>query len=240
MMSESAITAWIAGAFSLLSVSVSVFISHFMQRKTLKHETEKIIEERSIINFEHYEPLINAAYELQSRIYNIKCNNFTHYLMNGTERDKEYFIYSTAYIFIQYFAYSELFLSNIKNTFFFQDEKINKITLIQDDITRLFSSDNHTLEKEFRIFSVEKRSLGFYLIIERKYILQYNDFIEKFKSSPIDLVNYLIDDVQSLQYFDRAPLVRLTRIQHKLVELINSVDPKCRRFPEGIRRKIPI
>src|SRR5208337_2367229 len=62
------------------------------------------------------EPLGRAAYDLQSRIYNIIKSDFLNaYLENGDERTKKYAIKNTLFVIAQYFARTELVRQEIQS-----------------------------------------------------------------------------------------------------------------------------
>src|SRR5450432_2250639 len=61
------------------------------------------------------EPLGRAAYELQSRIFNIVKGGFLElYLDGGTERTHAYAINHTVFVIAQYFAWTELIRREIQ------------------------------------------------------------------------------------------------------------------------------
>src|SRR5262249_13953061 len=80
-------------------------------------ETEKAARKFS-------EPLARAAYDLQSRLYNvIKSNFLTAYLKNGDERTHSYAIKNTLFVIAQYFAWTELVRREIQFIDLGADEK---------------------------------------------------------------------------------------------------------------------
>jgi hypothetical protein len=63
----------------------------------------------------HREPLLAAAYELQSRLHNILCNRFVENYMAGTRAGKqEAALESTLYVFAQYFGWREIIRHEIQ------------------------------------------------------------------------------------------------------------------------------
>src|SRR5260370_11676563 len=56
----------------------------------------------------HYrDPLLSAAFELQSRIYNFVLRGFAGYLRSGDEDEKIYAVNSTLFVIAQYLAWTE-------------------------------------------------------------------------------------------------------------------------------------
>jgi hypothetical protein len=61
------------------------------------------------------EPLGRAAYELQSRIFNIVNRDFLkEYLTGGDERTRSYAVNHTLFVIAQYFAWTELIRREIQ------------------------------------------------------------------------------------------------------------------------------
>ena len=53
------------------------------------------------------EPLLSAAFELQSRIYNFVLRGFAGYLRSGDDDEKRYAVNSTLFVIAQYLAWTE-------------------------------------------------------------------------------------------------------------------------------------
>ncbi|MBL8186502.1 MAG: hypothetical protein JNK38_00765, partial [Acidobacteria bacterium] len=75
------------------------------QKKESRQKTEKAEE----VLAKYREPLVLAAFELQSRCYNIlRGQVLKNFHANGNEREREYTIQNTCYVFAQYLAWTEI------------------------------------------------------------------------------------------------------------------------------------
>jgi hypothetical protein len=96
----------------------------------LKAEAQR---QREISNFS--EPLARAAYDLQSRIYNIlKKDLVGTYLVRGNERERDYVVESTTFLVAQYFCWTELVRREIQFIDLGESSRIRKLLHLQDDI----------------------------------------------------------------------------------------------------------
>ena len=75
------------------------------------------------------EPLGRAAYDLQSRIYNIIKSDFLNlHLKNGDRRTRLYAIRNTLFVIAQYFAWTELVRREIQFIDLGTDEETRRLT----------------------------------------------------------------------------------------------------------------
>jgi hypothetical protein len=80
------------------------------------------------------EPLAAAAYDLQSRLYNIlRLDFFAKW--DNTNAHAEEAITSTLFRLAQYFGWTEILRRKIQFLSFPQDEETRKVTRLQSDIT---------------------------------------------------------------------------------------------------------
>lgn len=107
-MSKEILIAIFTGLIAVISASIAIWgqfrVSHLnreFEKLKLKAETEKATAR-------YREPLVRAAADLQSRLYNILALNFVDvFLINGTEREREYATQNTVFLFAQFFAWTE-------------------------------------------------------------------------------------------------------------------------------------
>lgn len=102
------------------------------------------------------EPLGRAAYDLQSRIYNIIKSDFLNaYLKNGDRRTRLYAIRNTLFVIAQYFAWTELVRREIQFIDLGADEQTRKLTELQDSIYSIWQTNAYG-DPLFRIFAGER------------------------------------------------------------------------------------
>src|SRR5271166_1876572 len=136
------------------------------------------------------EPLGRAAYDLQSRIYNIIKSDFLNaYLENGDQRTKSYAIKNTLFVIAQYFAWTELVRREIQFIDLGADEQTRKLSELQDSIYSTWQTDQHG--PLLRIFAGEQRAIGERLIREGPRgpeCMGYASFLDYYKAHPDPLL----------------------------------------------------
>ena len=187
------------------------------------------------------EPLAHAAYDLQSRIYNILQRNFLQiYLTKGNDRERGYAINNTVFVLAQYFAWTEIVRSDIQFIDLGEDEPTRKLRSLQDTIYAVLQNDR--LDRSLRVFAGEQRAIGERLITrnhERVDSMGYGAFLDQLPSGKDTLLDALRDDVVRLAENVEVARPRLAALQHALIDLLDFLDPKGIRFPQERRLKVP-
>jgi hypothetical protein len=186
------------------------------------------------------EPLGRAAYELQSRIFNIVKGSFLEgYLGKGDERTRSYAIKHTLFVIAQYFAWTELIRREIQFIDLGADQETRKLAQLQHKIYSIWQTDRY--EPLLRVFGGEQHAIGERMIREGPrgpQCIGYASFLDYLKSDPDPLVCALETDVTSLGACLERALPRLTELQHSLIDLVVFLDPGEVRFPKKNRTKI--
>ena len=102
-------------------------------------------------------PLAAAAYDLQSRIYNILRMDFFGKWGNANEHSEDA-ITSTLFRLAQYFGWTEILRRKIQFLSFPEDEETRKVARLQSDIAHCFLTDSYGLT--LMIWSDEQRARG--------------------------------------------------------------------------------
>lgn len=165
---ETLTVAIISAIVALLSAGLSIFgqiriknIEANLEHK--KHMRDKA-EKAEIIISKYRDPLLNAAFDLQSRLFNILEKNLLFlYVVAGTEREKLYVVENTLYLFAQYFGWTEIIRREIQFLDLGDDRKTRELSGIQGSIRSLFVSDE--FGPEFMVFYGEQRAIGEQMIV---------------------------------------------------------------------------
>lgn len=195
------------------------------------------------------EPLGRAAYDLQSRIYNIIAGpdaEHPHrgrflevYLRRGDKRTRNYAAKNTLFLIAQYFAWTELARREIQFIDLGVDKQTRDLAELQDKIYNLWQTDRH--DTLLRIFAGEQRALGERLIRDAQRgpeCMGYASFLDFYKANPDPLLCALEAEILALgTSLDRAR-PRLVALQHALLDLLAFLDPSFIRFPERTRTKL--
>ncbi len=201
--------------------------------KLKKQELEALLSK-------YREPLINAAYELQGRLFNILQLNFMRlFYEQGDVREQQYAIENTLYVIAQYLGWSEIIRQEIQFLDLGELETTKELTRLQDQICNLFLDSK--LGKMLRIFRGEQRAIGEKMLIQTpkgSHCMGYARFIEttdphfQYWFEPLRLqLRVLANDVEQHRN-------KLIGLQHGLVDLIDFLDPNDLRYPKEKRQKV--
>lgn len=233
----SAFAAFIASGFTIFGqlrvAKIQAALEEKREEKLKKQEAEAILSK-------YREPLVNAAYELQSRIFNILRLNFLKvFYLNGNEREKQYAVENTIYVIAQYFGWTEIIRRDIQFLDLGESETTKKIASLQDQIGNLFLDSR--LGKVLRIFRGDQRAIGESMIIEKGLnatCMGYAQFFHtqdptfQYWFEPLrEHIDWLANDLE--QSTDK-----LIQLQRALVDLIDFLDSECIRYPKERRKKI--
>ena len=250
-MDTALIVALVAGGVSLLSAAGNV--------RTLRKNAERANEnaraieemraatelgrqkEQRLRDISRYsEPLAKAAYDLQSRIYNILCGSFLEtFLAHGNAREKQYAIENTTYVSSQFFCWSEIVRTDIQLISLESDDLTLKLSHLQDRISSLWGTDAHG--QCLRVFSGERRAIGEALILSGPQgcrCLGYGAFLKTFGRGKEPLLDALRDDIAALCEGPAAATGRLVALQHALIDLLGLLDPEGVRFAWSRRSRV--
>ena len=174
-------------------------------------------------------PLVDAAYELQARLYNILSLQFVdRYLKNNAQDKKDAAIHSTLFVFAQFFGSRELIRGEIQYLRFSRHRRTRRVSQLIWEIGEEFLADSYG--PQFMLWRVEQRGLGERMISSvngRVTCLGYAAFVEQ-RDTMAEWLKPLLHDLENLDDGGRR---RLTRIQHLLLELVRELDNKGKRYP---------
>jgi hypothetical protein len=183
------------------------------------------------------EPLVAAAYELQSRLYNILRQDFLQkYYVDGDEKQRQYAIRNTQYLVGQYLGWTEILRRRIQLLDFGEVEETREVARLQGNIRDLLASDDAAMGSAFMVWRGEQRAIGERMIVDgdgELLCMGYADFVEEGDSAFWRWLDPLERDIESVAH---ARNERLRLLQHALIELIERLDVGHVRFPERIER----
>jgi hypothetical protein len=235
------VLALLAGALSLAnSVYTTRLASRLEEERRAKTKAELVAE----LMARYRDPLLQAAFDLQSRIYNIVEQGFlqTHYC-NGTGSTKEYARENTLYVLADYLGWVEILRREVR-FLNLGDEVANRAwteRLVAVRITLL--SDRFS--PRFRIFNGQQRAIGEIMIKadaddERLETVGYAGFLSCRQEPEFD--RWFVDlraDIDALANEpDAGHQQRLVALQQALVDLIDLLDPDHVRIQSAERRRL--
>jgi outer membrane murein-binding lipoprotein Lpp len=174
------LAAFVSGALALagtIGVAILSYFSRTAQARTNKQleilkkdwdaerEERRAREKAEKVVSKFRDPLLNAAYDLQSRIFNIVEQLFLpRYYCHGSELAKEYAVENTVFLIAQFLAWTELTRQEIQFIDLGSDDQTRELRRLQSEVTRKLASDSYG--KGFRLFAGEQRAIG-ELMIDR-------------------------------------------------------------------------
>ena len=205
------------------------------QRKEGRQKSERAEE----VLAKYREPLVLAAFELQSRCYNIlKRNLLTNFNAPGSERSRTYKIENTLYVFAQYFAWTEIIRREVQFLNLGEVEATRELSRLQENTREVILSSNYG--KVFRVFRGEQRAIGELMISPQNSAntcIGYAAFFEKKEGSFrywFENLEWSIEEMAKDLSSDNG---RLKDLQHTLVDLIEYLDPHFMRFDKMLCQK---
>lgn len=233
-LSSAAVTIW----GQLKSTRLSAELEALRAAEQRRAEAEKTISR-------YREPLARAAYDLQSRLFNIIKKDLTDFLKNGTEREQAYIIDNTVFLIAQYFAWTEIIRQEIQFINLGEDEQTRRLAHLQDTIYSIWQTDAHDFDPLFRVFAGEQRAIGEELIREGSRGVEcigYGAFLNDIALSRRPLLEALRSDVRQLENpaMLRASMPRLAAMQNALIDLLAFLDPGYIRFSADRRKKVTL
>jgi hypothetical protein len=202
--------------------------------------------------------LLWAAFDLQSRIYNIlrgfeasrrpySKGFLGAFLVEGTERQVNYVRRSTAFVFAEYLGWVEIFRRDLQ-FLDLGDSRTNRRTMfLLATISETFSATSTSETECFRIFRPDQRAIGEIMIAPDSKpgelrCLGYAAFDSMFASgeTSAEWIQELIDHVDLAAREPAMAQDRLTSLQHHLIDLIDLLDPGRQRFPAKLRSRFAL
>jgi hypothetical protein len=183
------------------------------------------------------EPLVAAAFELQSRLFNILRQDFLQkYYVEGSDEQREYAVKHTLYVVGQYFGWTEILRRQIEFLNFGEVEETREVSNRVLAIRDLFASDKSNLGAPFMIWRGAQRAIGERMMTRDGDVLVclgYAAFIEQTDPSFERWFEQLERDIDAVAAHRNE---RLRLVQHGLIDLIERLDEHRVRFPQQIER----
>lgn len=195
------------------------------------------------------DPLLSAAFELQSRIFNFVLGGFDIYLNSADKDDESYAVNSTLFVIAQYFAWTEALRLGVQFLDLGDVKRSRDLADYLENIRAAFSSDR-SQHGPLRVFRMEQRAIG-ELMLEPSPAAQSNE-------APWQCIGYatfcsrIQEDQTFASWFARLDQEvrglaarelgrgRLSALQNYLMDLIDFLDDPPLRFPRKLRSRIPL
>jgi hypothetical protein len=236
---------WIALAGGIIATAVSALVAVRQSRTDerlarLNHDLDAEVNRRTAL-FErdlradevltrYREPLAAAAFDLQSRLYNILRLEFLAKF--GTGARGEDALRTTLFRLSQYFGWTEILRRDIQFLSFPEDEDTRRVAQLQSDIAKCFLSDDYG--PALMIWSDEQRAIGERMIVEehgKVLCMGYATFRERCDDAFAPWRERLCNELA-----DESAQERLRDVQHLLCELVETLDKRRVRYTGALTR----
>lgn len=189
----------------------------------------------------YQEPLVRAAFELQSRLWNIARAGFlTRYHVKGERGEQgietKYAVDSTIWLVAQYFCWVELLRREAQFLRLQRDDQTVRLQELLDNIAHTFGTD--ALDQPLRVFRSEQRAIGELMVIQgwdsggagRTDSLGYAGFCSRLDDPTFERWFASLRADVSLLADQGGRSVRLIAVQRLFIDFIDLVDDPPIRF----------
>jgi hypothetical protein len=246
-MRGGAVQEWLATIVAVLISTTGAIVSVVISRRAAREERLSAAEE---LTRKFREPLLQAAFNLETRIYNIvELNFFGRFLgTDSTDSEREYAVLHTMHVFAQYFCWVEI----VRRESQFidpRDDRINRASADRlETVSDTFSDSINIQEKCFRFFRGEQRALGQMMLVPidastpgapRWECLGYAPFVHALEDEQMARwFRRLREDIGEFAENPANRDGRLRLIQRQLMDIIDILDPDARRVPMQLRNRL--
>ncbi|MCX4988571.1 MULTISPECIES: hypothetical protein [unclassified Streptomyces] len=228
----SGIVALVSAAYSTQANRKNSLLANDLERQKVEHR--RALERQDVMS-RFRDPLLWAAFDFQSRLFNIVNGYFLR--IHFTEsRDRQYAIRSTLHVLAEYLGWVEI----LRHRIYFLDlgnkEANRQLVALSTRIGAVLNSDGYP-DRHFQLFRSDQRAIGELVIADDKdHCMGYAEFCTRLESDPefADWFARLSASVTELASIPgRHP--RLVDLQVALMDLIDFLDPEQERFPQKRR-----
>ena len=247
-------TIWTALVTALLALAGTLLTAVLASRdrrdlETLKDDLQSRREQKVAaasaeqVLARYRDPLLHAAYDLQSRCWTIVRLGFLdRYLQQGTPQEQRYAVENTVFLLAQYLGWTELIRQEVQFLDLGNKDRTRALLTLQDHIYFILQADRGAFSTRLRVFAGDQRAIGELMIVrpagQTPRCLGYAAFLLKRPRQLDPWLNPLRGDLAALA---AGPLdiTRLVALQRGLVDLLDFLDPGSVRFPAVKRQRLP-
>ncbi len=239
---------WVSAVVTILTTGLGVFLAAVF---TLRQSQKVRLERAEDLATRFREPLLQAAYNLQSRLYNIAKQDFLGRFLTADEatpQEREYAVRNTCYLFGQYLAWVEIIRREAQYVDPRSRENNRVIVEKLEHVRDRMASSEQIEDRPLRLFRGEQRAVGELMLVPvptpigdvpRWECRGYADFVEQLSDPKFaDWFETLEDGIGTLAKESPDLPPRITELQHALIDLIDVLDPQFERVPATFRGKM--
>jgi hypothetical protein len=211
---------------SLVAAGFTGWISFYIDQVKRRSEAKALVHK-------YRDPLMLAAYDLQSRIFGIVQRNLLSY--TGDENKKDLIYVYTPFLIGQYFSWTYILRRQAQFLRFSTDKTNKQLDKILAAISSEFGLDKHKGEDPFMLWRGQQMAIGEMMTVTagdqgELYCMGFAAFAVKYNSDPafkkwfhpIETGITLL--VEASGQGNSVANYRLRRLQHLLVDLVLLLD----------------
>jgi len=238
--------AWIGFASGIVAAVISAIVAIRQTRMAerlaqINHDLDTEVHRRTAlidrdllaedVLTRYREPLAAAAFDLQSRLYNIlRLDFFDRYGDSHPRADDA--LTTTLFRLAQYFGWTEILRRDIQFLSFPEADETRRVAQLQTEISKSFLT--HAYGAALMIWSDEQRAIGELMIVEehgKVLCMGYATFRERCGDTFAEWRERLHSERR-----DESAQARLRDVQHLLCELVETLDQNRVRYTQDLQR----
>jgi hypothetical protein len=231
---------------SARTTRVTAELQDKLERQRHQASKEELLEQ---VMSRYREPLVRAAFDLQSRIYNIVKQAFlVRYLRQGRPDEQEYACRNTVFVVAEYLGWVEILRRGVQFLDLGDVERNRSLVDRLEAISTVLLDDRQYPDSTFQVFRGQQRAVGELMMdpappsegMAYRQCIGYAAFVAELEQEPSFARWFakLEGDVQQVAADPSPGYDRLVALQHALIDLIDFLDDPPTRFPQKHRGKI--
>jgi hypothetical protein len=248
-MSTAIVVALISGGVSLLAAALSLFSARSVARFNSELEERRRArtkqEQAEELRGRYRDPLLGAAFDLQSRLYNIVAKTFlVRYLREADAGSRTYAVENTLYVLAEYLGWVEIIRREIQFLDLGEEVANRRWVAALERVRDTLARDD--IDPVLRLFRGEQRAIGELMTVaatgaevERRHeCVGYAGFVSH-REQP-EFARWFGKLQADLELLARQPgrIERVVLLQERLVDVLDVLDPECNRFPADRRTRL--
>jgi hypothetical protein len=240
---------FVSAVVTVLVTALGVFLgAWFSVRQARKDRLERAED----LATRFREPLLQAANNLQSRLYNIVRQDFLGRFLTASEaseQERDYAIRNTCYLFGQYLAWLEVIRRESQYVDPRSSENNRRIVDRLEEVRDRMADSDRPEDRPLRLFRGEQRAVGELMLapvahpvgdVPRWECIGFADFVDRLAEDPKFAVWFgpLAEGIEELAKLAPDFPPRITELHHALIDLLDALDPRAERVPSRMRGRL--
>jgi hypothetical protein len=240
-VSTGIVIALISGGVSLVAAGISVANTRTVARLNARLEEQRRQrskeEQAAELRARYRDPLLNAAFDLQSRLFNIVHKRFLIRYADKDEASRRYAAESTLYVLAEYLGWVEIIRREIQFLDLGDQEANQRWLGALERVRDVLASDD--IDAAFRLFRAEQRAIGEIMLMSpqngdgtpRLLCVGYASFTKRLTDPDFGRwFEKLRADLALLSAEADAHLERAVQLHNALIDVLDLLDPEYKRF----------